>query len=488
MKQISDKVNLAIRRCKNKSKKITAAEARDSKYLDKLVKFNKGYYIFRQLRNSPAYLEARKKDIFAMIRQLSLPTWFMSLSAADTRWTDLLRMLAKLSDGIEYSEKELDAMTWREKAKLVQKDPVTCSRYFEHRVQEFLNTILKSDCEPIGKVKDYFYRVEFQQRGSPHTHMLLWVENTPALEKNSEAEIVQFVDQYLTCSGDNKETANLVNWQTHKHSRTCRNKGKPICRFGFPLPPLPRTMLLYPLAEDVEKYKKKYKELQKVMNEYKDTVDMTFEEFLEKVAKMNFEDYIRCIKSSLNAPKVFLKMKPNEMRINLFNGKILLAWKANLDIQIVLEPYDWSSYIVGFLSKSQRGMRAQLDATAKKARKGNFDLKKQVRHIGNVFSNCVEVSAQEAVYLALQIPLTKCTRDIVFINTSTPEERIFLLKPKSVLDDLPAESTDIESDNIILKRPKKLQNICLADYVSKVDVIYPKETDCQRRWRKKWWR
>ena len=152
-------------------------------------------------------------------------------------------------------------------------------------------------------------------------------------------------------------------------------------------------MLLYPLAEDVEKCKKKYKELQKVMNEYKDTVDITFEEFLEKVAKMNFEDYIRCIKSSLNAPKVFLKRKPNEMRINLFNGKILLAWKANLDIQIVLEPYGCASYIVGYMSKLQRGMSAQLNAAAKEAWKGNIDLKKQVRHIGNVFSNCVEVSA-----------------------------------------------------------------------------------------------
>ena len=74
-----------------------------------------------------------------MIRQ---PTWFLSLSTADTKWTDLLRMLAKLNDGIEYSEKALDAMTWQEKTKLVPKDPVTCSRYFEHRVQEFLNTIL----------------------------------------------------------------------------------------------------------------------------------------------------------------------------------------------------------------------------------------------------------------------------------------------------------------------------------------------------------
>ena len=97
----------------------------------------------------------------------------MSLSAADTRWTDLLRMLAKLNDGIENSEKELDAMTGQEKTKLVQKDPVTCSRYFEHRVQEFLNTVLKSDCEPIGKDNDNFYRVEFHQRGSHHIHMLV---------------------------------------------------------------------------------------------------------------------------------------------------------------------------------------------------------------------------------------------------------------------------------------------------------------------------
>ena len=477
MKQISDKVNLAVRRCKKRGQKITAAEARDSSYLDKLVNLDEGYYIFRQLRNSPAYLETRKKDIFAMIRQLSLPTWFMSLSAADTRWTDLLKMLAKLNDGIDYSEKELENLSWQEKTKLVQKDPVTCSRYFDHRVQEFLNTVLKSSCEPIGKLLDYFYRVEFQQRGSPHIHMLVWIENAPTLETNSEREIVQFVDKYLTCNTDNEKTANLVGLQSHKHSRTCRKKGKPICRFGFPLPPLPRTMLLYPLEEDVDKYKKKNTELLKAMNEYKDNVDMTFEEFLENCAKMDFDDYIKCIRSSLKAPKVFLERKTKDMRINLFNEGILCAWKANLDIQIVLEPYGCASYIVGYISKSQRGMSAQLDAAAKEARKGNLDLKKQVRHIGNVFSNCVEVSAQEAVYLDLQIPLTKCTRDIVFVNTSVPEERIFLLKPKAALDELPAESTDVESDNVIQrysKRPKQLSKYCLADYVSKVDIIYPK--------------
>ena len=52
MEHISDKVNLAVRRCKKRGKIITAAEARDSNYLDnldKLVNLGEGYYIFRQL-------------------------------------------------------------------------------------------------------------------------------------------------------------------------------------------------------------------------------------------------------------------------------------------------------------------------------------------------------------------------------------------------------------------------------------------------------
>ena len=72
-------------------------------------------------------------------------------------------------------------------------------------------------------------------------------------------------------------------------------------------------MLLYPLEEEVDKYKKKNTEIQKAMNEYKDNVDMTFEEFLENIAKMDFDDYIRCIRSSLKAAKVFLKRKTKEM-------------------------------------------------------------------------------------------------------------------------------------------------------------------------------
>ena len=41
------------------------------------------------------------------------------------------------------------------------------------------------------------------------------------------------------------------------------------------------------------------------------------------------------------------------------------------------------------------------------ARKGNSNIKQQVRDIGNKFLNSVEISAQEAVYIVLQLPMKK---------------------------------------------------------------------------------
>ena len=61
-------------------------------------------------------------------------------------------------------------------------------------------------------------------------------------------------------------------------------------------------------------------------------------------------------------------------------------------------------------------------------RSGNKDITNRVRHIGNKFLNAVEVSAQEAVYLVLQMPLRRSSCDVQFISTSPPDERTFLIK------------------------------------------------------------
>jgi macrodomain Ter protein organizer (MatP/YcbG family) len=370
-------------------------------------------------------------------------------------------------------------MNWNEKTKLVQKDPVTCSRLFDHRVQQFIKIVLKSEFHPIGKVNDYFYRVEFQQRGSPHIHILIWVEDAPKYKENPNEDIVEYIDKHVSCNLSD-EFKDLIALQVHKHSKTCRKKGHAICRFGFPLPPMKKTVILEPLDECVEKHKSMYKEIQEKINslhELDNIEDLTFEEFLSDILHMTEEDYIKCVRSSLSGAKVFLQRKPYEVRVNPYMKVVLPAWKANHDLQFVLDPYACAMYIVSYISKSQKGMSALLDQAAKEAKEGNLDLKRQVRHIGNYFVNSVETSAQEAVYLTLQMPLTKATRQVVFINTSPPDKRTFLLKKTSELEKMSKDSTDIESNNDIKrysKRPKALENWCLADYISQLQVNFPK--------------
>ena len=203
---------------------------------------------------------------------------------------------------------------------------------------------------------------------------------------------------------------------------------------------------------------------------------MSYETFLVDTVKLSEEEYIKCIRSSLQGPKVFLKRRPSEIRVNLYNKNLLRAWNANLDIQFVLDPYACAMYIVSYISKSQRGMSALLDRACKEARQGNMDIKRQVRHIGNQFLNSVEVSAQEACYLVLQMPLTKASREVLFINTSPPDERVFLLKQQAKLEELASDSTDIQCGNLIQRyaqRPSALQNWCLADYASQLYIKYP---------------
>ena len=62
----------------------------------------------------------------------------------------------------------------------------------------------------LDRLQIFFYRVEFQQRGSRHNHALLWIKNAPQFEVDSNDKIVEFVDKYLTCEKNN--SANMVNF------------------------------------------------------------------------------------------------------------------------------------------------------------------------------------------------------------------------------------------------------------------------------------
>jgi hypothetical protein len=480
IKQIKDKVSLAIRKCKLGQKKYTARDFLSPGFVDQLTMQNDGYKVLRTLRGSPPYWESAKKDVFAMIRQLGIPTWFCSFSAAETKWEPLLISLAKLGKGIDLSAEQVEGLSWQEKSKLIKSDPVTCARYFDHRVQSFINLVLKHQSRPIGNILDFFYRVEFQQRGSPHIHMIMWIKDAPVHGVSSDRAVAIFVDKYITCCND-ESIPILINYQTHRHAQTCKKGGKKICRFNFPVPPMPETVVLHPLDKTCKKVSlDKYNEMISTLNDaHKADSFMSFDDFLVHL-DMDYETYIHTIRSTLTRPKVYLKRSMSESRINNYNTVLLTNWKANMDIQYVLDPYSCVSYIVSYIAKGQRGLSNLLQDACQEARETDSDVRQQVRRIGNQFLSSVEIGAQEAVYLVLQLPLRRCTRQVVYVDTKKQNDRTCLIKSFSELKDLPANSKSIETDNVLKRykrRPKNMENLCYADFASWYDLCRKPKPD-----------
>ena len=103
-----------------------------------------------------------------------------------------------------------------------------------------------TDTAPLGKISDWFYSVEYQQRGSSHIHMFIWLEDAPEFGNDSDAKVTSFIDKIITCQKpiDNLELLNLVKEQVHRHSHTCRKNTKSECRFNYPQPPMRQTQIL----------------------------------------------------------------------------------------------------------------------------------------------------------------------------------------------------------------------------------------------------
>ena len=422
-----------------------------------------------------------------MIRQLGPATLFCSFSSAETQWIHLLRILGKLVDDKEYSDIELENLNWEEKCRLIQSDPVTCARHFDYQFNQFLRHFLMSSATPLGKIADWFYRVEYQQRGSPHIHMLIWLEDAPVYRCNNDSDVTTFIDKIITCKKPNNdpELVLLVNRQMHRHCQTCRKKSKAECRFNFPQPPMKSTNILHPLGDDVSetevrKHKDTWKNISKHLNDMKEGEDITFDQLLINL-NVTEQNYYLAIQSSLNSPTIFLRRNPNELRVNNYNSACLKAWRANMDIQFVLDVYACAAYIVSYISKSQKGMSQLLRRACDEARAGNSSIKQQVRDIGNQFLNSVEISAQEAVYIVLQLPMRKSSRQVIFINTTPPEERVQLLKPMNEIEEMDDDSEEVHSSGLLNRykqRPASFENISLADWAALYD-------SCQKPFMKK---
>ena len=192
-------------------------------------------------------------------------------------------------------------MNWQTKCRLIKNDSSTVVRYFDHRFQQFLNKVVKSPHKPIHQVGDYFTRLEFASRGSIHVHWFAYLENVPQYGKASNDLIATYYDEIISCSSDvQPEMKTFLDYQLHRHTKTCRigNTGK--CRFGFPIPPMKKSMILEPIQfdskEDETHNTKNWCKIKKYLDDCHMALDttMTYEGMLSFL-QMTHEEYIKAV-------------------------------------------------------------------------------------------------------------------------------------------------------------------------------------------------
>ena len=277
-----------------------------------------------------------------------------------------------------------------------------------------------SPSHPLGKVIDYFYRIEFQQRGSPHVHCLFWIENAPRIDRKTDAEVAQFIDTYITCETPHEtdrelhEVVTAVQKHSTRHSKTCRKKNT-VCRFNLARPPSTRTFITRPPSSDDVTTSSDDTHSRDIMKKIKTALSQTHElfdstySFFEALGidQISFENAYKTCSTKFN---IVLKRNLADIWINQYNTDLLRAWQGNMDIQYVTDPFAVVVYILSYITKAEQEMGLLLQRAQNEAMHGNTDAKQSFKKLGAVYLHNREVSAQEAVYRLTHMHLKMLSR------------------------------------------------------------------------------
>ncbi|KAL6486235.1 hypothetical protein MHYP_G00056270 [Metynnis hypsauchen] len=486
-------MSIQLRKAKSMThdgRRINSALLQDKQELDKLVKNNEGTRFMQPLRGTPAYWEKTLRDLFAMLRQLGTPTFFCTFSAAEMRWPEVITAIkAQQGETVDFS-----ALDWSEKCEILRSNPVTAMRMFEKRVEALMN-LIQSPAQPIGEVIDYFYRVEFQQRGSPHIHCLFWVKDAPEFENDMDQDVCDFIDRYISCKlpdpNTDAELHRIVSEvQTHSrnHSKSCKKNNK-HCRFGFPKPPMEKTIITRPRPapdtdsdeeggekdKTVTHTKSKLQPVWDLLNDATQHFD-SITQLLETVG-MTYEDYKESVKSLSTSSLVIMEREPKDCWINGYNPLLLRAWDANMDIQFILNPYSCIMYILSYISKAEHEMSDYLKRVMKDTCPSSSE-RETMKQVMQAYSKNREVSAQEAVARTCSLKLKSSSRAVIFIPTDDNAVRMSL--PMKCLQDKDPDDENVWMTGLAEKymaRPNtpEFENMCMAEFASEYRIVYAEQ-------------
>ena len=174
--------------------------------------------VFQNMHGSNQCWYLRQSEVFCMVREYGSPSLFLTLSCAEYNSLKISTYLRKVNDVSDSYPT----------ARLFAEDPISVSRKFSQKFHDFFKTVILKG-EVLGTVSHYFYKWEYQARGAPHYHILLWIEGAPVAGVDDDEVVLQWIQERITCCitdpTTNPELHQLVTkYLYHKCNKYCQRR------------------------------------------------------------------------------------------------------------------------------------------------------------------------------------------------------------------------------------------------------------------------
>ncbi|GJU81562.1 DNA helicase, partial [Tanacetum coccineum] len=116
----------------------------------------------------PRYMYSHYLDALAICRVHGNPSYFITFTC-NVKWPEITDYMA-----------QFPLLTTTDRADVVD-------RVFEMKIHQFVAYL--RDSQPFGKVVAVLYTVEFQKRGLPHCHTLLWIDESVRIRRDEDIDI-----------------------------------------------------------------------------------------------------------------------------------------------------------------------------------------------------------------------------------------------------------------------------------------------------------
>lgn len=352
------------------------------------------------MRGTPPYWAARRRELAAYVSNLGSPHLFVTLSAADLHWHDLMRHMPHFEEWLNGRPDVRNRI-----ARINLRDnPHIAAYWFHARFQEFKENVL----EVKFSVTDAWSRYEWQGRGSSHTHGLYWLSDAPNSDFDplSDAQRQVFANQWGI-------VIQALNPEPQRRAAPFEERS--------------------PLSLPRELQTNNVRYLSAILNRVQRHTCAT--SYCLRVNSNTGESYCRfhfpvevSDSPELRKPpgSTYFRLFParNDPAMNNYSRLLSMAWQANTDVNPCTGRHAVVHYVSKYVTKNEEQTVSYKDMMRRllpNVNSGN-PLLSAVTKLMNKLIGERDWSAQEICHLLLGLPLHQGSRTIISVDLRPKEE------------------------------------------------------------------